>query len=146
MPDKNLRILIADDQSALCSEIERHIKSLGYWRIATVQSFRELLRMTHFSYEPFENFDILIINAELAWAAGIDLPAFCQGNPQIRHALIHDHCQPSARPQILCATPEQKIVQVRSPNGEILRRFMSVVDPEPVTQNPARCRSQACWR
>lgn len=128
MPDKSLRILIADHQHLLCDKIARRLNILGYLRVASVHSFRELLTLTHCSCEPFENFDILIINAELALAAGVDLYAFCLGNLQVRHALIHDISQPE-RPQILYMTQEQIIVLIRYPCEDNIRRFMRVVDP-----------------
>ncbi|OLF52988.1 response regulator [Pseudomonas chlororaphis] len=129
MPNKYLRILIADASPDQCDRIERLLNSLGYVRIASVSSFRELVNLTHYSCEPFENFDLLLLCGELAFAAGVDAGVFCLDNPQIRHAMIYGgHCE-HALPALLGIETQQQVLWVRKATPQRLQRFMSHIDP-----------------
>ncbi|SDZ66109.1 hypothetical protein [Pseudomonas sp. NFIX28] len=129
MPDKRLRILIADASPEQGGRIERLLSGQGYFRVATVASFRELVTLTHYSYEPFENFDLLLLSGELAFAAGVDAGAFCLDNPQIRHAVIYGGRTEQALPMVLRASLQQEILWVRSATPETFLRFIAHINP-----------------
>ncbi|NNB43742.1 hypothetical protein HBO36_10440 [Pseudomonas chlororaphis] len=129
MPNKRLRILIADASREQCGRIQRLLNGLGYFRVAAVGAFRELVTLTHYSCEPFENFDLLLLSGELAFAAGVDAGAFCQGNPQIRHAMIYGGRTEHALPVALGASALQEILWVQSATQETLQRFIAHINP-----------------
>lgn len=129
MSNKLLRILIADQHKEQRIRLERVLNKLGYFRIAPVSSFRELVTLTHYSCEPFENFDLLLLGGELAFAEGVDPGTFCLGNPQIRHALIYGARAEYALPATLCATALQQTRWVHSATPDNLYSFMCLIDP-----------------
>ncbi|MGE7955427.1 hypothetical protein ACQKQA_02320 [Pseudomonas sp. NPDC089530] len=129
MPNKRLRILIADSSCTQSVRIERLLNGLGYFRVAAVLSFRELVTLTHYSCEPFENFDLLLLSGELAFAAGVDAGAFCLGNPQVRHALIYGGRTERPLPVLLGAPAQQEVFWVRRATSEILQRFIAHINP-----------------
>lgn len=139
MPDKCLRILIADSSQEQCSRIQRLLNGLGYFRIAVVSSFRELATLTHYSCEPFENFDLLLLSGDLAFAAGVEASAFCLGNPQIRHALIYGGRTEHPLPVLLGAPAQQEVFWVRRATSEILQRFIAHINP------PGSREEQVSW-
>ncbi|MBB2885162.1 CheY-like chemotaxis protein [Pseudomonas umsongensis] len=90
LPNKALRILIADEQHFHRLKTERLFNQLGYYRVAPVQSLAEMLNLVEYGCEPF---DLVVINASLADGA-LDLPGFFLDNGQVHHALIYDgHAQ-----------------------------------------------------
>lgn len=135
MLDKRLRILIADASAKQCAGIARLLNGLGYFRVAAVPSFRELATLTHYSCEPFDNFDLLLLSGELAFAAGVDAGAFCLGNPQIRHALIYGGRTEQALPVLLGAPALQQVLWVRRATAEILQRFIVHITPRPAKED-----------
>jgi hypothetical protein len=54
--------MIAHEQHAQSLAVEKHLNCLGYYRIAPVSSFDEVLILTR---SPAEAFDLLIISREL---------------------------------------------------------------------------------
>lgn len=86
MPNKSLRILIADEQHFNRLRIERCFNQLGYYAVAPVQSLEELLILVEYASEPF---DLLLVNAALA-GGKLDLLDFCVDNRQLEHVLIYD--------------------------------------------------------
>ena len=54
MPNKSLRILIADAQHFNRLRIERLLNQLGYFRVAPVQSLEELLPLVEYGCEPLD--------------------------------------------------------------------------------------------
>ncbi|MNF30821.1 MULTISPECIES: chemotaxis protein CheY [unclassified Pseudomonas] len=134
MPNKALRILIADEQHFHRMKVERRLNQLGYYRIAPVHSLDELLSVVEYGCEPF---DLVIINASLTTGTGLDPLAFCQDNQQIRHALIYD-AQQAGLPALFVAQPGNvRISQDRVPDQETLESLMSRVDlPIPLSERP----------
>lgn len=87
MPNKELRILIADEQHFQRVSVEKMLNHLGYHRIAPVESFEEVCTLTA---SPGEPFDLLIANSSLAATAGVDFIEFCRASGQVYHSLIYD--------------------------------------------------------
>ncbi|MCY1400661.1 hypothetical protein D9M71_157610 [compost metagenome] len=125
MPNKKMRILIADEHHAQVMQIEKMLNHLGYYRIAPVQSFEELLSITQSALDPFH---LLIANTDLATHAGVDLTRFCGESPQIQHALLYE-----TQYVMVPAVPasQRKSVSVclpRLPDPEALHTFMDIID------------------
>lgn len=106
MPNKALRILIADEQHFHRMKTERLFNQLGYYRVAPVQSLVEMLTLVEYGCEPF---DLVVINASLAGGA-LDLPGFFLDNRQVHHALIYDG-------------------HVSQPDSASIQRLMALIDP-----------------
>lgn len=121
MSNKALRILIADEQHFHRMKIERMLNQLGYFRIAPVHSIEELLTLVEYSSEPF---DLVMISTSLT--VDLDLLAFCEDNPQIRHGFIYDNPQARLAPN---QGRKVQISQVRMPDLELVRQMMERVDP-----------------
>ncbi|MCU1751622.1 response regulator [Pseudomonas sp. 6D_7.1_Bac1] len=132
MPNKALRILIADEQHFHRMKIERSLNQLGYYRIAPVHSLEELLSVVEYGCEPF---DLVIINATLCSGSGLDPLAFCQDNQQIRHALIYDAEQAGLPALFAVQRHNVRISQARVPDQETLEGLMNRVDrPVPLSE------------
>lgn len=89
MPNKALRILIADEQHFQRMKLERLFNQLGYYCVGPAQSLEELLTLIEYSDTPF---DVVVINASLSGGV-LNLGHMCLDNPQVRHALIYDAAQ-----------------------------------------------------
>lgn len=90
LPNKALRILIADEQHFHRMKTERLFNQLGYYRVAPVHTLVQMLSLVEYGCEPF---DLVVIDASLADGA-LDLPGFFLDNGQVHHALIYDgHAQ-----------------------------------------------------
>ncbi|SEM69661.1 Response regulator receiver domain-containing protein [Pseudomonas sp. ok272] len=126
MPNKALRILIADEQHFHRMKIERCLNSLGYYRIAPVQSLEELLSVVEYGCEPF---DLVILNATLCKHTGLDPLGFCQDNPQIRHAMVYDTPQVECSGLLVVPPHNVTVCQARVPDQEVLASLMDRVDP-----------------
>ena len=143
MINKNLRILIADEQHFHRLKTERLFNQLGYYRVAPVQSLVEMLTLVEYGCEPF---DLVVINASLADGA-LNLLGFFLDNGQVHHALIYDD-----RPAQLSPTPaagvKQKVqqkVQVSHgarPDLVSIQRLMALIDPPAgeASQSPVHAR------
>ncbi|MHA6164496.1 histidine kinase [Pseudomonas sichuanensis] len=134
MPNKSLRILIADEHPDQRLQLERLLNGLGYYRIAPVESFDDLQRLVHSALLPF---NLLVGNIELASHAGVDLARFCRVSAQIQHALLY-HSQQLKVPAV--PPSERQAVSVslpRVPDCEALGSFMAIIDlPVVVGQVP----------
>ncbi|MHC6226517.1 histidine kinase [Pseudomonas sp. X10] len=134
MPNKSMRILIADEHPSQLLQLEKMLNGLGYYRIAPVESFEDLQRLVQSALQPFS---LLVGNIDLASHAGVDLARFCQVNTQIQHALLY-HSQHLKVPAIPPA--ERKAVSVslpKVPDSEALESFMAIIDvPVVVGQLP----------
>lgn len=128
MQNRSIRILIADLQNKNQVKLKRLVNFFGYSRTASASSFRELLTMTNYSCEPFENFDVLLLNEELAYAAGVDARQFCYGNSQIRHALIYGLKSKNTLLSSLCAPAPHQVFWAPSLTANALYQFMSLID------------------
>ena len=132
MPNKALRILIADEQHFHRIKIERCLNQLGYYRIAPVHSLEELLSVVEYGCEPF---DLVILNAGLSSGTGLDPLAFCQDNQQIRHTLIYGAPQAGLPALFDVQQRNVRISPALVPDQEALEELMSrvdmpVIDPE----------------
>lgn len=94
MPNKALRILIADPQHTHRVVLERLFNQLGYFRIVPVSHLQELLTLVEYGSEPF---DLVVINAGMASGA-LDLHDFVIYNPQVRHGWVYNAPATGVRP------------------------------------------------
>ncbi len=125
LPNKSLRILIADEQHFNRLRIERCFNQLGYYAVAPVQSLEELLILVEYASEPF---DLLLVNAALA-GGKLDLLDLCLDNRQLERALIYDGQQ--AGLAVIPAEQGQK-VQVSHAllaDQALIRALMARIDP-----------------
>jgi len=128
MSYKCWRILIADEQPALQFRIGKTFNELGYRALTQVHSFRELLGVTHYACDPFEHFDLMIINAELIAAAGVDPVRFFQSNAQIRHGVIHDTVRGQPQPQTIYANHRRQLMLIRNADRQTLGPLLEHLD------------------
>ena len=124
MPNKSLRILIADKQHFNRMKIERLFNQLGYFRVAPVHSLEELLNLVEYGCEPF---DLLVINAGMA-DGKLDLLDFCLHNRQVAHALIFDGERAQLRPTAPSARQKVQVSHALLPDLATIQRLMAVVD------------------
>lgn len=129
MANRNVRILIADDQYAQRSSLEKILNRLGYYRVAPVQSFSELMTLTHYSCESLELFDVLLINMELVRAAGVDVARFCRRNPQVRNALVYGVAAREMEVLLLIIEKSSSTRLVAVADEQSIRRFIEHIDP-----------------
>lgn len=125
MPNKTLRILIADEHPYQRLQLEKLLNGLGYYRIAPVESFDDLQRLVQCALQPFH---LLVGNIELGSHAGVDLARFCRVSAQIQHALLYHshHLKVPSVPQT-----ERQAVSISLPNApdsEALESFMAIID------------------
>ncbi|MFJ4197212.1 hypothetical protein [Pseudomonas sp. NPDC089534] len=121
MPQKTLRILIADPQHFQRMTLERSFNRLGYFRIAPVQSLAELHALVE--HEPGA-FDVVAANAGLA-PGPRDLADFLCDSPRVRHALVYN-ALPSA-----VAGPAREPLKVSDailPDIRQIERLMALVE------------------
>ncbi|MCW1245528.1 response regulator [Pseudomonas sp. SAICEU22] len=133
MPNKALRIMIADTEHYQRMKLERLFNHQGYFRIAPVSDVEELLTLVEYGSEPF---DLVMVNAGLAKGT-LDLPGYLRDNPQVRHGMIYN-----AQPSALGAVPVAHgaclhKTHAQLPDLALLQRLMTSIDPpaEPFTQS-----------
>ncbi|WP_339524046.1 hypothetical protein [Pseudomonas sp. EL_65y_Pfl2_R96] len=124
-----LKILVADPQGEQRSLIEKNVNTLGYYRVMSVSSFRELVTLIRYSSESLERFDLLILNADLMSAVGVDARDFCLGNPQLRHVLIYELHREHHRSNTFSERPRQQVRLIRTPDRKALVDFLLLIDP-----------------
>lgn len=120
MPNKSLRVLIADAQHFNRLRIERLLNQLGYFRVAPVQSLDELLPLVEYGCEPL---DLVLVNGAMANGA-LDLFNFLADNPQVRHALVFNE-QQAPLPSV---SGNVQVSQAAVPDLGSITQLMSVVD------------------
>lgn len=125
MPNKSLRILIADEHPMQLLQLERMLNGMGYYRIAPVESFEDLQRLVQSALQPF---NLLLGNIDLASHAGVDLERFCRVNPLIQHALLYEsqHLKIPSIPD-----NQRRAVNVslsKVPDNETIQSFMHIID------------------
>jgi len=128
MSFKCWRILIAEEQNTLCAKIEKTLSVLGYRTLTQASSFRELLALTHYSSEPLEHFDLMIINGELLAASGIDPVRFFESNSQIRHCVIHDVRRGQPKAETIYANLRRQLSLIRTPDRQTLGPLLEQLD------------------
>lgn len=124
MPNKALRILIADEQHFHRMKIERLFNAFDYHRIAPAQNLKELLTLVEYGCEPF---DLVVINASMANGV-LDLPGFLLNNPQVHHALVYNGDQVQLPPRAM-TTQSLQVSHAALPDLEVIGRLMTTVDP-----------------
>ncbi|WP_223465837.1 chemotaxis protein CheY [Pseudomonas sp. GL-RE-26] len=120
MPNKSLRILIADAQHFNRLRIERLFNQLGYFRVAPVQSLEELLPLVEYGCEPL---DLVLINGAMA-NEGLDLLNFFADNPQVHYAFIFNE-QQTPLPSVV---GNVQVSQAALPDLASITQLMSAVD------------------
>lgn len=136
MPNKALRLLIADADLLQRIKLEKMLNQLGYHRIAPLSSLDELQALTRSGCVAF---DLLIINTTLARSRQVNLLKYCHDNPLIRHTLIYDgQC---AQSSVVSVSVSQTLhlSLSQSPDFNSLRRCMEIVDPDhslPMVERP----------
>ncbi|MND81615.1 hypothetical protein D3C76_738360 [compost metagenome] len=134
MPNKSLRILIADEHPMQLLQLEKILNGMGYYRIAPVESFEDLQRLVLSALQPF---NLLVGNIDLASHVGVDLERFCRGSAQIQHALLYQsqHLKVPAIP-----SGQREAVNVslpKVPDDETMHTFMAIIDsPKVIGQLP----------
>ncbi|MDI2591050.1 response regulator [Pseudomonas sp. N3-W] len=136
MPNKALRILIADAQHFHRMKIERLFNQLDYFRVAPVQDLAELLVLVEYGCEPF---DLVVINASLA-AGVINLPGLFLDNPQVRHAFVYDGEQAGLLATTGCTAEKVQVTHEPLPDSLTIGQLMARVDP--CAQEPFQYRQQ----
>lgn len=128
MQRKNFRIIIAGLQHAGRLKLEVMLNNIGYFRIAPVGSFDELMTLIN----PINGFfDLLIINSELVTAGDIDVAQFCQKSQHIHHALIYDAQRPELLPLLVYESSAVHLSFPSPPDEIALQTLMRLVDPAP---------------
>lgn len=133
MPNKALRILIADEQHFHQMIIERLFNQLGYYRVAPVQGLAPMLSLVEYGCEPF---DLVVVNASLV-CGELDALSYFLDNQQVRNTLIFDGQRahlpptPAGRPQRV------QVSHTPLPGLSCIQRLMTMIDP-PLSedQNP----------
>ena len=120
MPDKSLRILIADAQHFNRLRIERLFNQLGYFRVAPVHSLDELLPLVEYAGEPL---DLVLVNGAMA-SEGLDLFSFLADNPQVHHGYIFNEQQAPVR----SVAGKVQVSQATLPDLASITQLMSTVD------------------
>lgn len=125
MPNKTLRILIADEHPDQRLQLEKLLNGLGYYRIAPVESFDDLQRLVHSALQPF---NLLVGNIELASHAGVDLARFCRVSAQIQHALLY-HSLKLKIPAVPAGERQAVSVSLPGvPDNQAMETFMAIID------------------
>jgi len=120
LPNKSLRILIADAQHFNRLRIERLFNQLGYFRVAPVQSLDELLPLVEYGCEPL---DLVLINGAMA-SEGLDLLNFFTENPQVHQAFIFNVQQASLPP----VAGNVQLSQAALPDLTSITQLMSAIE------------------
>lgn len=120
MPNKSLRILIADAQHFNRLRIERLFNQLGYFRVAPVQSLDELLPLVEYGCEPL---DLVLVNGAMA-SGTLDLLNFFTDNPQVHHVFIFNEQQAPLPP----VAGNVQVSQAALPDLASITQLMSAVD------------------
>ncbi|QAY87266.1 ANTAR domain-containing protein [Pseudomonas arsenicoxydans] len=125
MPNKALRILIADEQHFHRMKIERLFNQLGYYRVAPVEGLAPMLSLVEYGCEPF---DLVVVNASLV-CGELDVLGYFLDNRQVRHALIFDG-QRAHLPPTLAGGPQRvQVSHAPLPDMTCIQRLMTMIDP-----------------
>lgn len=138
MKNKAMRILIADENRNRLVQVERSLNCLGYYRVAPISTFEELLSLTHSSIGPFE---LLIMSKNLADNAGADLNVFRRERPNIRHMLVYESQRPKLNPVLNHLNRKIYTSLLNPPDSNELEEFMAVLDP----LTPWACLTNLPW-
>lgn len=126
MPNKALRIMIADTQHAHRMRLEFLFNQLGYFRIVPVSDVQELMTLVEYASEPF---DLLVVDACLGEGA-LDLPGFFLEHPQVRHGMIYNARQAGPMPVPGVRRASVHLHPAPLPDLVSLANLMARVDPQ----------------
>lgn len=118
--------MIADFEPAQALVIERQLNLLGYYRIAPIHSVEDLMVL---SDSPADDFELLLINQEMAGAGPLDTLGFCRENPQFKHVLFYavdETCTVLTR--VACAKDTASQCR-RLPDFSVIESLMRAIDP-----------------
>jgi hypothetical protein len=124
MPNKALRIMIADSEHFHRMKLERLFNQQGYFRIAPVNDMEELLLLVEYGCEPF---DVIVANARLA-SGGLVLADFLVDNPQVLHGLIYNVPQAGVSPLVVGRRPQVQLSHAALPDPVALACLMGRVE------------------
>ncbi|MET0848099.1 MAG: response regulator [Pseudomonas sp.] len=127
MPNKALRILIADEQHFHRLMIERLFNQLDYYRVAPVHDLASMLTLIEYGCEPF---DLVVVNAALG-AGELDLLGYFLDNRQVCHALIFDGQQAQLPPIPACGQQKIRVSHAVLPDLACIQQLMTIIDPSP---------------
>ncbi|AHL35123.1 histidine kinase [Pseudomonas brassicacearum] len=133
MPNKALRILIADPQHTHRIVLERLFNQQGYFRIVPVSNLQELLTLVEYGSEPF---DLVVVNAGLASGA-LNLHDFVIYNPQVCHGMIYNVQQVSQSSAPVARRSSMHLSQAPLPDLAALRDLMARIDRQVSESLPA---------
>ena len=86
MPNKSLRILIADSDTEQALKIDRALNLAGYHRVAPLRAVDALKGLRE--AKPGE-FDLLLISQKMAGGPAVDAAQYHRDNAQFRHIRIY---------------------------------------------------------
>ncbi|UCR84193.1 ANTAR domain-containing protein [Pseudomonas chlororaphis] len=127
MPTKSLRVLIFDSRHSQRLQVEKLLNEHGYYRIAPVASFTDLLRLVEYTTVAF---DLVVMHGDSIDGTrfGFDLDSFCRNSPGLRHILIYDD-QPVDATEIDWKS-SRVIRKVSSPPDRmVISSLMKLIDP-----------------
>lgn len=87
MPNKELRIIIADTWLSRRIQIEKLLNGLGYYRILPIQNIDDLWLLDHELIEPF---DVLIVNNGYFLSSEINWNLLLRMTGKIHHSFSYD--------------------------------------------------------
>ncbi|AZF60128.1 chemotaxis protein CheY [Pseudomonas sp. R11-23-07] len=120
MPDKELKILIADTSLPRLIQIEKCLNTLGYYRILALQSSEDLHVVNH---SLIDYFDVLIANKALASNINPPFPRLArQSTDKVPPTLLYDRSH-------------------SPPTLELIEHFMAEIDPP----SPFACLKHLPW-
>ncbi|AZC83985.1 hypothetical protein [Pseudomonas chlororaphis] len=126
MPNKELRIAIADESLPRLIQIEKSLNRLGYYRILPIQFCEDLWMLSN----AFDiTFDVLIANRTLALDTESDLVAFCQTTNKINHTLLYGSQQSKLTTISFSSSKMSIICSINIPSEEFIAGFMNSIDP-----------------
>lgn len=131
-----MRLLIADHDSTRRASVEKTLAILGYFRVCPTRSFDELTALTHFSPGLYDRFDLLIINAELISAVGLDTLDFCVNNSRLRHVLIYDSTAAPDTPKTLSKRSNHQVRLIETISYDALVDFLKLIDKNHNLEKP----------
>lgn len=127
MPTASLRILIVDDQPAQCLRIEKMLNQQGYYRIAPLTSFDQLLSLVNCVTDPF---DLLVINRAMAVNATFNQRYLFRYCPAIRHVLVYEDLLLGEHESDFKSGSKLIKTLSRPPDGETIKVLMQMIDPK----------------
>ena len=125
--------MIADDVSLS----KKTLAILGYFRVCPTKSFHELTALTHYSPDLYDRFDLLIINADLISAVGLDALDFCVNNSRLRHVLIYDSKAAPVTPKTLFERPNHRVRRIKTISYDALVDFLKLTDTNHNIEKPS---------